>query len=879
VVGGAVVLALAVTCGLTSYRWVGTTFPGFFVMPNRVVPSVGLLHWTGVRAGGFFQHAVLTVDGAPVSSAEEIYARVRARPPGTPVEYTFAAGRQRLVRAVPSMVFGARDYLELFVPFLLNGLLFSAAGVVVWLLKPRTAASRAMLAFGLCLGVFGVTGADLYAPQRFYRLYLAAEAFLPATLLHLALVFPEDHLRGRRRAVLLLPYGTAFGLALAHEVFHFDPAVFSSIRNLCTAFLGVAGLGLIVAVLYAYRVTTSHLVRQRVRVLAIGTTLGFGPAALLMAGSGLTGGNVAVNPAAFTAFVFPLTLAYAIVKHDLFAIEAMVKRAVYYAALTGALFVSYALVLVVFNVTLNSFAPSNSRFYPVVVALAVIMMLDPLKGRLQAFVDRVCFRTRYDAKTVLQTTGQALASTIHLPEVLDVMLGAICREMLVSHAHVYLRERTGVLAHTRSAGAEAHAVPEAIPADHQIVETLAIGARAVSVYDTSEDAASAPLGGDLLAVMQADLLLPLRFGGELVGLVALGSKQSGGYFTAAYLDFLATLLAHSVVSIRHAIAYRQIDDLNHALESKVAQRTEELARANDELTESLHQQEHAYGELQRSQERLLHAEKMATLGQLTAGIAHEISTPLGASLSSLSVLEDLARECREALDAPDMAADDRRAITDEIGEVAAEARAWTEKAARFVRSIKGYTLGRREELQEREFNVGDVIDETRQLLAHRLRLCRCTLRVDVADGTPALFGDAGKLGQVLTNLVTNAIDAYRDAGAEGGEIAVLATLDGTDVVLRVRDRGAGIRPEHLSRIFEELFTTKPPGLGTGLGLSICRTIVSECFGGTIDVDSEVGCGSTFSVWLPIRRAVPADARRSDARAPLARAGTAGSPAG
>jgi signal transduction histidine kinase len=130
----------------------------------------------------------------------------------------------------------------------------------------------------------------------------------------------------------------------------------------------------------------------------------------------------------------------------------------------------------------------------------------------------------------------------------------------------------------------------------------------------------------------------------------------------------------------------------------------------------------------------------------------------------------------------------------------------------------------------------------------------------VAAGTPALWGDAGKLGQVLTNLITNAIDAYRDAGADGGEIGVFVAPDGSDAVLRVRDAGAGIRPEHLARIFEELFTTKPPGLGTGLGLSICRTIVGECFDGTIDVESELGRGSTFTVRLPIRRAVPAEGR-------------------
>jgi two-component system NtrC family sensor kinase len=112
---------------------------------------------------------------------------------------------------------------------------------------------------------------------------------------------------------------------------------------------------------------------------------------------------------------------------------------------------------------------------------------------------------------------------------------------------------------------------------------------------------------------------------------------------------------------------------------------------------------------------------------------------------------------------------------------------------------------------------------------------------------------------VVTNLVTNAVDAYRDTDAGRGEIRIEAGAESSGIVIRVSDDGAGIPPENLARIFEELFTTKPPGLGTGLGLSISKGIIADCFRGTLAVDSTVGRGSTFTIRLPTARARIEDA--------------------
>src|SRR3990172_8788152 len=148
--------------------------------------------------------------------------------------------------------------------------------------------------------------------------------------------------------------------------------------------------------------------------------------------------------------------------------------------------------------------------------------------------------------------------------------------------------------------------------------------------------------------------------------------------------------------------------------------------------------------------------------------------------------------------------------------------------------------------------MGQLLEDTPPLISHRPRLSSCSVTVDCPAGV-TLFGDPGKLGQVLTNLITNAIDSYEQAGAETGVIGVQVCPRPEHVEIVVWDRGCGISPENMERIFEALFTTKPSGKGTGLGLSIARDIMTECFHGRIEVASTPGVGSFFTLWLPRRQ--------------------------
>ncbi len=251
-------------------------------------------------------------------------------------------------------------------------------------------------------------------------------------------------------------------------------------------------------------------------------------------------------------------------------------------------------------------------------------------------------------------------------------------------------------------------------------------------------------------------------------------------------------------------------------------------------------------DLAKNQERLLISEKMAALGRLTAGMAHEMNTPLAAVRTALDELAGLVGEYQASVSDPGVTPEDHEAIARDMSESIRLATSAAEKVAGFVHGIKFQTR----DLSTREYRTFDavpVVADTLLLLNHALRKMSCSISFEHAASSVELFGSPGRLAQVVTNLVTNAIDASRPKG--GGPILLsLAQKEGT-VLLKVADQGHGIPDEIIHRIFDPMFTTKPFGEGTGLGLSIVHDIVTTDYRGAIEVDSEVGRGTTFTLSL------------------------------
>ncbi len=253
--------------------------------------------------------------------------------------------------------------------------------------------------------------------------------------------------------------------------------------------------------------------------------------------------------------------------------------------------------------------------------------------------------------------------------------------------------------------------------------------------------------------------------------------------------------------------------------------------------------------------QLLMAERLAAVGTLAAGVAHEINNPLAAVIASL----ELALEGLEAAGGAPIP-------TAGLAERLREAREAAERVRHIVRDLKIFARG--EDEQRGPVDVEQVMESTLRMawneIRHRARL------IKTYSGVPAVEASEARLGQVFLNIVMNAVQALGEGNGKANEIRISTRTEGGRVIVEIGDTGTGIPPKIMKRLFTPFVTTKPVGVGTGLGLSICHRIVTD-LGGAINVETEVGKGTVFSISLPIAQEVAEAPARAAAPLPPASA--------
>jgi C4-dicarboxylate-specific signal transduction histidine kinase len=313
-------------------------------------------------------------------------------------------------------------------------------------------------------------------------------------------------------------------------------------------------------------------------------------------------------------------------------------------------------------------------------------------------------------------------------------------------------------------------------------------------------------------------------------------------------------LGESIERMRQALS-RTIAELSEeraGLEANVEARTAELRRALDEL--------------RRAQAALIQGERLASIGELVAGVAHEINNPLNAIAGAAVPLGELAVGIREALDAyraveGELSPERRKALAEvrarvdleasleDLSGIASVIKRATDRSVRIVQNLRNFSRAPGE-ASPTDLHVG--IEETLMLLAPRLR--HGSIRVERRFGElPPVVCRGGEMNQVFMNLLVNAIQAVEQAGE--GTITVETRLEGDTAVVSVADDGSGV-PEALRlRVFDPFFTTKPRGQGTGLGLSI-STDIARRHGGTLSLEVPESGGARFVCRIPVGEPSP-----------------------
>ena len=358
----------------------------------------------------------------------------------------------------------------------------------------------------------------------------------------------------------------------------------------------------------------------------------------------------------------------------------------------------------------------------------------------------------------------------------------------------------------------------------------------VCIPDVLADPNYGLTGEQSRARYRATLAVPLLRDGQLIGALSLNRSQPGA-FTEKQIDLVATFADQAVIAISNVNLFRQVQE-----------RTRELSRSLDDL--------------RTAQDRLVQTEKLASLGQLTAGIAHEIKNPLNFvnNFSALSV--ELIDEMADVFENPALDEAGRRKELDEIrGLLKSNLEKVVQHGKRADSIVKNMLLHSREGAGERRpADINALLDESLNLAYHGARAERpdfnITLQRYFDPDAGAIDAFPQEITRAFLNLISNGFYAASLHRAGNGKLDFEPVLSaatknlGNEVEIRIRDNGTGIPPDVKEKIFNPFFTTKPPGEGTGLGLSMSHDIIVKQHGGRIEVETEPGRFTEFKIVLP-----------------------------
>ncbi len=545
----------------SAMQWLGKPFAGFLLLENRVVASAGLALWPATEGGEIYQLRVDRFDDRECENASDLADYVSSLPIGTSIRYEMRGGSRDHVFEIETRRFGWADLGLLFGAYLFCGLGIGGLALSIRYLRGSDATANGTFIPLWIVGMYSLTAMDLYGPYHFFRLHALCESFLFAAMIHLAMAFPEpfDWLVKNPRRIRAI-YAVAGVFALLTQLGLYAPEIYIQTHQAAVMAFGAGLAGLIASQVFRWVNTPTFETRQRIKVVVLGCAAALGPQVVIAIWSGATGGKAPQNVMAFTGVLFPISIAYAVMRHNLLNVDELVRRSLHYVIFTIVVTATYAGCLAALDAALAGPERHQSSSFALVLGVVSVFILLPLRDQLQNVVDRSFFRTSFNFARTLERASQRLASVTDLGVIHTELAETVESALHPEWIGLYIRRTSG------------RPLEQVGPASLEIPELLGL------LSDVEDSPYPVENAKGCLAV-------PFRIEDELRAVLLLGPCRSGRMYSGDDRRLLLALGHQGAVAVQNALAMDELRWVNERLEARVDERTAEL---NDALHELRH---------------------------------------------------------------------------------------------------------------------------------------------------------------------------------------------------------------------------------------------------------------------------------------------------